>query len=47
MKFYKIGEFAKIIGKTNKTLINWDNEGKLKPAYITFGKHRMYSEQQL
>ena len=30
MKYYSIGEFAKTIGKTTKTLRNWDKNGKLK-----------------
>lgn len=30
MKYYSIGEFAKAIGKTTKTLKNWDKNGKLK-----------------
>ncbi|QXM06941.1 IS607 family transposase [Crassaminicella indica] len=47
MKYYSIGEFAKLIGKTQQTLRNWDNSGKLKPAYVTDGGHRMYSKEQL
>ena len=30
MKYYSIGEFAKDIGKTTKTLRNLDKNGKLK-----------------
>ena len=30
MKYYSIGEFTKAIGKTTKTLRNWDKNGKLK-----------------
>ena len=30
MKYYSVGEFAKAIGKTTKTLRNWDKNGKLK-----------------
>ena len=30
MKYYSIGEFAKAIEKTTKTLRNWDKNGKLK-----------------
>lgn len=44
---YTIGRFAEKIGKTVQTLRNWDKKGILKPAYITKGKHRMYSEEQL
>lgn len=44
---YNINEFAKLIGVTVQTLRKWDKQGKLKPAYLTKGKHRMYSEEQL
>ena len=30
LKYYSIGEFAKAIGKTTKTLRNWYKNGKLK-----------------
>jgi predicted site-specific integrase-resolvase len=45
--FYNIGKFSKLIGKNIQTLRNWEKTGKLIPAYITSGKHRMYSEEQL
>jgi predicted site-specific integrase-resolvase len=44
---YTIGKFSKKIGKTIQTLRNWDKKGVLKPAYVTQGKHRVYSEEQL
>ncbi|OEF97892.1 IS607 family transposase [Vulcanibacillus modesticaldus] len=47
MKYYSIGEFAELIGKTQQTLRNWDKTGKLKPSFITEGGHRMYSQSQL
>lgn len=34
MKYYAIGEFAKLIGVTQQTLRNWDKVGKLKPSHI-------------
>ncbi len=46
-KYYNIGEFAKLINKSADTLRRWDKEGKLKPSYVTSGKHRMYSDNQL
>ena len=46
-KHYSIGEFAELIGKSKQTLINWDKNNTLKPAYITNGGHRMYSHEQL
>ena len=45
MKYYSIGQFAKAIGKTTKTLRNWDKNGKLKPAEVINGQ-RYYSEEQ-
>ncbi len=47
MKYYSIGEFAKAIGKTTKTLRNWDKNGKLKPARVEDTGYRYYSEEQL
>ena len=47
MKYYSIGEFAKAIGKTTKTLRNWDENGKLKPARVEDTGYRYYSQKQL
>ena len=47
MKYYSIGEFAKAIGKTTKTLRNWDENGKLKPARVEDTGYRYYSQEQL
>ena len=47
MKYYSIGEFANKIGKTTQTLRNWDKNGSLKPAHITKGGTRYYSQEQL
>ena len=47
MHYYSIGQFAKEIGKTTKTLRNWDKEGKLKPARVEQSGYRYYSEKQL
>lgn len=46
-KYYTIGEFSKLIGKSKNTLRKWDEEGKLRPHHITAGRHRVYSETQL
>lgn len=46
-KHYSIGEFAELIGKTKQTLRNWDKNDTLKPAFVTDGGHRMYSQKQL
>lgn len=45
-KYYSIGQFAKEIGKTTKTLRNWDKEGKLKPARVEQSGYRYYSQEQ-
>lgn len=47
MKYYSIGEFADAIGKTTKTLRNWDKSGRLKPAMIDENGYRYYSQEQL
>ena len=47
MKFYSIGEFAELIGKSQQTLRSWDKEGKLKPHHVTDGRHRYYSDEQV
>ena len=47
MKFYAIGEFSKLIGKTPQTLRNWDKKGVLKPHHITASGYRYYSQEQL
>ncbi len=44
MKYYSIGEFAKLIGKTIQTLRNWDNNGKLKAHHISKGGFRYYRQ---
>lgn len=45
--YYKIGDFAKEIGVSIQTLRNWDKGGKLKPAKVTDGGTRYYSNYQL
>lgn len=47
MKFYSIGKFAKIIGKSEQTLRNWDKEGYLKPHHVTPSGYRYYSQEQV
>ena len=46
MKRYKVGEFAKLLNVTVKTLQNWDKQGTLK-AYRTPTNQRFYTEEQL
>lgn len=47
MKYYSIGEFAEAIGKTTKTLRNWDKSGTLKPIRVESTGYRYYSQEQL
>lgn len=44
--YYKIGDFARKIGVSIQTLRNWDKDGSLKPAKVTNGGTRYYSEEQ-
>ena len=46
MKQYKVGQFAKLLNVTVKTLQNWDKQGTLK-AYRTPTNKRFYTEEQL
>lgn len=47
MKFYKAGEFAKLIGITSVTLRSWDERGWLKPHHRSPSGYRYYSDEQL
>ena len=47
MKFYKAGEFARLIGITSVTLRKWDERGLLKPHHRSPTGYRFYSEEQL
>ena len=47
MVFYKISEFAKIVGKSSRTIREWDKLGILKPHHKGQGGYRYYSEDQI
>jgi predicted site-specific integrase-resolvase len=47
LKFYKAGEFARLIGITSVTLRNWDERGWLKPHHRSPAGYRFYSDEQL
>lgn len=47
VELYSIGKFAEKIGVSVQTLRNWDSSGKLKPAKVTDGGTRYYSDSQL
>lgn len=45
-KYYKIGEFAKLIGKTPQTLRDWDKKGIFKPDHVELSGYRYYTQEQ-
>lgn len=47
MKYYSVGEFSKLIGKTTQTLRNWDKDNILKPHHVAPSGYRYYSQEQL
>ncbi|MGB5822632.1 MAG: IS607 family transposase [Proteocatella sp.] len=47
MKYYSIGEFSKLIGKTSQTLRDWDKKDELKPHHVAPSGYRYYSQEQL
>lgn len=47
MKYYSIGEFSALIGKTPQTLRDWHKKGEFKPHHVTQGGTRYYSQEQL
>lgn len=46
-QFYKISEFARLIGVTAVTLRSWDEKGLLRPHHISPSGYRYYSSTQL
>ncbi len=47
MKYYSIGKFSKLIGKTPQTLRDWHRKGSFIPNHITEGGTRYYKQEQL
>lgn len=47
MQFYKISEFAKLIGVTPVTLRSWEKSNILVPHHRSPTGYRYYSEKQL
>ena len=47
MKYYSIGKFSKLIGKTPQTLRDWQKKGDFIPSYVTSAGTRYYSQEQL
>lgn len=46
-KFLKTAEFAREIGVHKNTIINWDNQGKLKPHHLGSNGARFYTWEQV
>ena len=46
-RVYRVGEFAKLTKVSVRTLHHYDRIGILKPAAISEGGHRLYSETEL
>ena len=46
-EYYRITEFAKLVGVTAQTLRNYDNNNTFKPAVISPKGHRLYTKEQL
>lgn len=47
MQFYKVSEFARLIGVTSMTLRRWESQGILEPHHRSPSGYRYYSEDQL
>ncbi|GAC42129.1 IS607 family transposase [Paenibacillus popilliae] len=47
MKMYSIGQIAKMVGVTTKTMREWDKSGKLKPHHVSESGYRYYSQVQV
>ena len=47
MQFYKVSEFASLIGVTAVTLRSWERRGWLIPHHKSPSGYRYYSDEQL
>lgn len=47
MKWFTIGQAAKELGVSIRTMERWKQNGKLKPARNTKGQHGRYHKDQL
>lgn len=46
-QYYKISEFARLIGVSSATLRSWDERGLLHPHHVSPSGYRYYSYRQL
>lgn len=47
MVYYTSGQFARLIGVTKNTLVNWETHQWLMPHHVSPSGRRFYSQQQL
>jgi DNA-binding transcriptional MerR regulator len=47
MKYYSIGEFSTLIGKTPQTLWEWHKKGSFISEHVSDGGTRYYPQEQL
>lgn len=45
--YYTSSEFARLVGVTKNTIVNWERHGWLLPHHVSPSGRRYYSEQQL
>lgn len=47
MIFYTTSEFARLVGVTKNTIVNWETRGWLLPHHVSPSGRRFYSQEQL
>ena len=46
MVYYTSGQFARLIGVTKNTIVNWETHGWLLPHHVSPSGRRFYSQEQ-
>ncbi len=47
IKLLRIGEIAKLLGLSSQTLLNYEQEGLLKPTARSQARHRLYGAEEV
>ncbi len=47
IKLLRIGELAKLLGLSSQTLLNYEQEGLLKPTARSQARHRLYGAEEV
>jgi predicted site-specific integrase-resolvase len=47
MQHVSIGQASELLGVAVSTLRRWEKEGRLRPSFRTFGRHRMHKDRLL